>query len=299
MLQLKESLVPIQPDGSRPPLFCCWPAGGAVFMYYPLAEYLGPEQPLYALQDPALDPSRNPFRSMKDIAAEAIETIRRVQPHGPYHLCGWCFGGTLAYEMACQLTAAGESVRRLILMDSHAVFEGGSLRRNWGAILSRLVRYLFIGLSLVPATVSFIADGVGLIAIAPHASKGRWVEYVRARYAALMLHRIGAVAVASKNDILRSMELPAVRRIFYLYYAHELAYRSYQPGRYEGTVDLLRATELSRFFPTRNDPTLGWSRYAGGVVHVLPIHSNHSQLLGPRGIGQVAAHVARLLETHD
>lgn len=299
MLQLKESLVPIQPEGSRPPLFCCWPAGGAVFMYYPLAEYLGPEQPLYALQDPALDPSRNPFRSMKDIAAEAVETIRRVQPQGPYHLCGWCFGGTLAYEMACQLTAAGESVRRLILMDSHAVFEGGSLRRNWGAILSRLVRYLFIGLSLVPATVSFIADGVGLIAIAPHASKGRWVEYVRARYAALMLHRIGAVAVASKNDILRSMELPAVRRIFYLYYAHELAYRSYQPGRYEGTVDLLRATELSRFFPTRNDPTLGWSRYAGGVVHVLPIHSNHSQLLGPRGIGQVAAHVARLLETHD
>ncbi len=298
-LQLKDSLVPIQPNGSRPPLFCFWPAGGAVFMYYPLASYLGPEQPLYALQDPALDPSLDPFRNMKDIAAGVVEIIQRVQPHGPYHLCGWCFGGTLAYEVACQLTAAGESVRRLILLDAHAVFEGRSVRRNWGAALSRLVRYLFIGLSLVPATASFVMDGMGLLAIAPEASKRRWGDYVRARYAALMLRRIGAVAVASKSDVLRSMELPEVRRIFYLYYAHEKTHRAYQPGAYAGTVDLLRATELSRFFPTHNDPTLGWSKYVRGSVRVHPIQSNHSQLLGPRGIGQVAACLAQLLEHHE
>ncbi|HOH31699.1 MAG TPA: hypothetical protein PLC40_18630, partial [Candidatus Hydrogenedentes bacterium] len=121
----------------------------------------------------------------------------------------------------------------------------------------------------------------------------------RARYAALMLRRIGAVAVASKSDVLRSMELPEVRRIFYLYYAHEKTHRAYQPGAYAGTVDLLRATELSRFFPTRNDPTLGWSKYVRGSLRVHPIQSNHSQMLGPRGISQVAACLAQLLEGHE
>lgn len=36
---------------------------------------------------------------------------------GPYLLAGHCFGGIIAYEMAQQLAACGESVARLILMD--------------------------------------------------------------------------------------------------------------------------------------------------------------------------------------
>ncbi|MCL4559495.1 MAG: condensation domain-containing protein, partial [Chloroflexi bacterium] len=48
------TLVPIQPEGGKPPLFCIHPAGGIVFPYYTLALYLGKDQPLYGIQDPSL-----------------------------------------------------------------------------------------------------------------------------------------------------------------------------------------------------------------------------------------------------
>jgi thioesterase domain-containing protein len=43
-----------------------------------------------------------------------------VQPHGPYHLAGWSFGGVVAYEMAVQLERAGERVAFAGVLDTVA-----------------------------------------------------------------------------------------------------------------------------------------------------------------------------------
>ncbi len=47
-----------------------------------------------------------------------MREIRGVQPHGPYLLGGYCLGGTIAYEAAQQLHAAGEEVALLALFDT-------------------------------------------------------------------------------------------------------------------------------------------------------------------------------------
>ena len=56
-----------------------------------------------------------------EIAAKYIEIIKKYQPQGPYILGGWCYGGVVAHEMACQLEAQGEQVEHLILLDAHAL----------------------------------------------------------------------------------------------------------------------------------------------------------------------------------
>jgi thioesterase domain-containing protein len=43
--------------------------------------------------------------------------MRAVQPEGPYLLGGWCNGGLLAYEMARQLHACGQTVALLVALD--------------------------------------------------------------------------------------------------------------------------------------------------------------------------------------
>ncbi|MCQ2175516.1 MAG: AMP-binding protein [Bacteroidales bacterium] len=53
------------------------------------------------------------------IAAKYIEILKQRQPHGPYNLGGWCYGGMIAYEMACQLKEAGEDMGNLILVDAY------------------------------------------------------------------------------------------------------------------------------------------------------------------------------------
>jgi len=49
-----------------------------------------------------------------------MEVMRSVQPEGPYLLGGWCNGGLIAYEMARQLRAQGQTVDLLVLMDADA-----------------------------------------------------------------------------------------------------------------------------------------------------------------------------------
>jgi thioesterase domain-containing protein len=111
-----RSLVAIKPTGRRPPLFGMPPVHGILFSYHKLAQYVTPEQPLYALQSRGLDGSASPLTRIEDIATEYLREIREIQPEGPYYLVGWCMGGVIAYEAAQQLRAAGEDIGLLALI---------------------------------------------------------------------------------------------------------------------------------------------------------------------------------------
>jgi len=111
-------LVAIQPSGSRPAFFCMHGAGGNVLNYRELSKHLGADQPFYGLQCLGLDGSCPPLKKIEDMATLYVKEIRCVQPHGPYFLGGYCMGGTVAYEVAQQLTAEGETIAFLALFDT-------------------------------------------------------------------------------------------------------------------------------------------------------------------------------------
>jgi thioesterase domain-containing protein/acyl carrier protein len=112
-------LVPIQTAGSRPPFFCMHGAGGNVLLYRALSKHLGADQPFYGLQSQGLDGVSEPLASVEEMAALYVREIKKVQRQGPYYLGGYCGGGTIAYEVAQQLWAAGEQVALLALFDTN------------------------------------------------------------------------------------------------------------------------------------------------------------------------------------
>src|SRR5262249_7957802 len=112
------SIVPIQPYGARSALFCVHPAGGMVQCYMGLSRLLGPNQPLFGLQSRGLEANQPALGSVEEMAESYIQDLRAIQPHGPYHLAGWSFGGIVVYEMAQQLTAQHEEVGLLALLES-------------------------------------------------------------------------------------------------------------------------------------------------------------------------------------
>lgn len=69
---------------------------------------------------PPLDGKSSIPRTVENIAANFIADVKKIQLEGPYHLCGYSFGGTVVYEMAQQLTAAGDGVAFLGLIDTSA-----------------------------------------------------------------------------------------------------------------------------------------------------------------------------------
>jgi phthiocerol/phenolphthiocerol synthesis type-I polyketide synthase E len=111
-------IVAIQPAGTRPPFFGMHGAGGNILIYRDLSLRLGSNQPFYGLQAPGLDGSRPLLTRVEDMAILYAKEIRKMQPHGPYFLGGYCMGGTVALEVAQQLQAQGERVALLALFDT-------------------------------------------------------------------------------------------------------------------------------------------------------------------------------------
>jgi naphtho-gamma-pyrone polyketide synthase len=69
-------------------------------------------------------PHKMAGHDLQRILSSYIASVRRHQPHGPYHLGGWSAGGILAYAIAQRLIADGESIATLQLIDSPAPTRG-------------------------------------------------------------------------------------------------------------------------------------------------------------------------------
>jgi thioesterase domain-containing protein len=119
-LAAESCLVPIQPKGSKPPLFLVHARGTSVLVYRSLATYLGTERPVYGIQPQGLNGEAEILTTVEEMAAYYLQEIKKIQPIGSYSLGGYSFGGELAFEMSRQLHQQGEKVDKLILLDSNA-----------------------------------------------------------------------------------------------------------------------------------------------------------------------------------
>ena len=247
-----SSLVPIQSGGSRPPLFCMHAGAGTILFYHDLARRLGPDQPIYGLQAQGLYGKVTPHATVEEMAAHYIQEIRTVQPDGPYQLAGFCFGATLAFEMAQQLRAAGFEVGLL------ASFDGGRPGYRYRSPSSRRLslpypksrrQWFFYHL----AHVRLFGPGYVAEKIAD-----RWIQFWRMHF-----YRFG------RRRAEQDRPLPAVVRRSFFLYNHAFAEHSYRPRPYPGKMVVF---ETKGLFP---DPELGWDELVTGGVEIHEISGDH------------------------
>lgn len=112
-----DRIVPLAPDGTATPLFCVHASSGSAYSYLGLAQLLGADRPVYGIEAPGFDGGREPVRSLPALSAEYAQTLRDFRPDGGFSLLGWSLGGIIAFDMAQRLTAAGASVRQVIMID--------------------------------------------------------------------------------------------------------------------------------------------------------------------------------------
>jgi thioesterase domain-containing protein len=107
-----QQVVTLQSAGTREPIF--WIHGGPLFR--PLSNHLGTNRPFLGVSFASGEEVAG--RTLPQLAEGLVRTIRAAQPHGPYHLGGWCISGLLAYEAASQLIDAGEKVALVAMLDA-------------------------------------------------------------------------------------------------------------------------------------------------------------------------------------
>jgi len=246
-------VVAIQPNGSRPPFFCIHGAGGNVLIYRDLSLHLGPDQPFYGLQSQGLDGSCAPLTRIEDMAALYAREIRRLQPHGPYLLGGYCLGGTIAFEVARQLHAKGEEIALLALFDT-LNWSKTELPSFWVKSYHTMERLMFhVGNILrldFAGKVKFLSEKVQIL-------RNRlpvWGGMLLSRF------RKSSPATNSNSRILSE-----------IWQANDRAAMDYVPRRYAGRLTDFRPMKQYRMFDM---PGLKWDQLAEGGerVIVLPVY---------------------------
>ena len=113
-------LVPMhQGEGGRKtPFFLVAGMFGNVLNLRHLAHLLGTDRPFYGLQARGLYGDEAPHADLILAARDYIAEMKMVQPQGPYLLGGFSGGGITALEIAQQLTAAGDEVAALVMLDT-------------------------------------------------------------------------------------------------------------------------------------------------------------------------------------
>lgn len=252
-----SSLVPIQPIGTRVPLFCIH-ANGGVIVYKYFAKYFGPNQPIFGLQARGLLGTKDaPHTDIRHMASDYIQEMRRVQPTGPYQLCAFSMGGVVAFEMACQLRAAGEEVAFLGLFDSYSP---GYPKR-------------IPGRSVVQVK---LARHRGVLSRYELPQK---LDYLQQR----LRHRLRVIGSSLFGWIFVALRVPMPHSLRYEYVKqiNEAATEKYVPGIYSGTLIIFRADiQPEGIVP---DSCLGWEGHAERI-QLVEIAGSHSSIMQKTGL---------------
>lgn len=233
-------------EDGLPPFFIAHGLGGNVMEIFPVAKRVQTDQPIYAIQAKGVDGVGVPHERVEDMAQFYLDAVREVQPHGPYFLAGYSFGGLVALEMAQRLSNEGEAIAFLGMLDTypHPRFWPLACRVN---VVARLAKRHAMALM----DMAF----------------GDVVPFVMKRFARLLTY-FGSRSVRRRNAPTSSR--PSLQLVFD--YA-DAAWTQYKPRFYRGTVTFLRAGTSLRF---PENPLAMWGR----LVQKLDIHTVPGDHLG-------------------
>jgi acyl-CoA synthetase (AMP-forming)/AMP-acid ligase II/thioesterase domain-containing protein len=106
-------IFPVRTGECGTQLFCVPEGGAEGFCFRRLAKHLSGKMDLSIIRPANTNYDMKLF-CFERAGKEMAELIRRAQPDGPYFVCGYCFGGVVAFEAARRLSLLGQDVRVIL-----------------------------------------------------------------------------------------------------------------------------------------------------------------------------------------
>ncbi len=251
-----RDLVQIKSGSGGHPIFYLPGIGGHTLSFYHLAEAMKIDCSQYGLNLRGLDGKAQPQETIEEMAAYFVELVRTIQPHGPYNLCGFSFGGRVAFEMALQLQRAGEPIGFLGMLGATAPGYPPMPENPFLRIGYRLVDFSRIG---------FVRQ---------------W-RYLRFKIRKTLSRLRREIRNGGGNEAAAvCMEMPHQQSVVK---AAMKAWYRYKPARkFEGDVTVIReGRSLSDLYARYTDPEYGWGRYVEGNIRVHQMDCGHMDLFRP------------------
>ena len=235
----RRCLVPLQPAGTRPPIFLAHALGGTVLRYGPLAGLLRPDQPLWGLQSCGVHPDNPLDQSVEAMAERYLDEIRASHPDGPYVIGGYSCGGLVALEMAQQLRETDDPPATLFMIDT-SLPDGTGPAADWLDVVAERL----IGADHVDEVRSLPLDEqLDVVLERALAAGGFPPDY-------------------SRRELRRLLELSA---------ANDQAFNNYRPRPWNRPLRFFKTTTAGT--------DLNWRAVAGPALEVVTLPGDHFSLL--------------------
>jgi len=254
------------------PLFIVASVGGALNNLVDLGRAVGRHRKVVGFRSRSLLGYR-PRETIEAVASDNIRYLRQHQPTGPYLLAGYSAGGQTAFEMARQLTRAGETVAQVVLIDALAP---GYLRRE--------------------AAMDAAAGGSGaslrerIASELGHLRTGG-LDVLRQR----LVGRLGGLVLRGRVLDLLALAAPNFVRSQRAKLAWFAAAKTYEGGAYAGPASLILSQPLGpkdEAFRTTY-PYLGWDDLiASANITCMTLDAGHLEMVR----GRHAEDLARFIE---
>ncbi len=243
---LVELHVPAETTTAKP-FFCVHSLGANLVSFHKVAALMRGDRPIYGLQPHGLDGLQKPLVTIEEMASAYLQEIRKKQLHGPYYLGGVCLGGVVAYEIAQQLRAAGETVALTVLIDSYLPGEMSYLHER-----SRFTQY--------------VDRHIGEMLLLPGMARLKYV----AQWLANGGIRLGRfVGLRDHSSLARATG--NVTKV------HRRAIFAYRPKSYAGKIVQLMCSDAAH--RAYEDRRLAWSPLASAGFEIRIIPGNHHTMV--------------------
>jgi acetoacetyl-CoA synthetase len=263
---LTGACVTMKPGGDEPPVFMIPGAPGSILQLGPIVAAMTVPMPVYAIRPRGMAEHEVPFEHLEEMAEYAIGVMREARPRGPYLLAGYSAGGLIALEMARQLTAIGEPVPLVVLLDTYPSRAIWPLPCHLGVLARQASRATWSVVRCPPRRVA---------AEIARRARGLW-WYLGA----------SGVTGMSRPPLTAEGTDAASRRV---HAATFKAGEAYRPSRYTGKVVFLQPEHVPNLEP--RSPSVVWNKFLGDLA-VRRVPGSHLGMVD-EGAAATGAEIAR------
>lgn len=266
-----KCLVPIKASGSGVPLYLIHGAGLEVMVFKDLVEHLDIDQPVIGVQALGLNSNEALPDTLEEVAAIYVKEIKQHNSTGTYLIAGFSAGSLLAYEVAQQLTQAGEKVAMCGIFDYS--LESTRVNRTKFQKMGKTIAEL-LPRSLYAAAMCF--------------KQPKKAYVFQKNFLKLRLNGVlGKLGVDVEEKVENESKLERVYKLMDHYYQ---LFSEYKVQPYKGHIDLFRSK--IKLYYLRDRKFLGWGPYIQKGIRIHEVESDHDHMI----LGQYSKGFAHKLQ---